>query len=734
MLLLQCIGEAIVAKGMRGLMGFVPFGELVYDLAEETLARYRNACQDQNLAASVEVVIQAPPAEIKSACEVVTSALHGVAAPEILTQIKTYLRHIPPLARQLFRRPDDLTGKTVPGSANLNDPSQLMAMLPQRLPLFAPEMTVPDAPQWQLVELLGIGGFGEVWLARHKFLGQLRAIKFCLDATVRDRLLRHEGEIVLRVMQASAAVKSEEHGFVPLLDAHLEGDTPWLAYEYIDGGDLAGLVREASTRPAPERATEMLKLLLPLAAVVGRFHRLATPIIHRDLKPSNILVKPGPTGWQLRITDFGISHVAAVDNLNRGTALSYRPHLGQTYRGAHTPLYASPQQKRGQPADPRDDVFALGVIGYQMLLGDLGAERPAGKWRKRLGDCGLCEAVFDVLERCWTDDQEERPGDAAELAFILEQALLPTAGFPSTNSFADVDADWLSYLEFRKESKSTKPWLVQRALRVDRWKECAEAGHSGAMVLLGDSLAEGAPGRTDINEAMMWFRKAVDLGNSVAMGCMGWLYRAGLGVTKDMEEAMRWYRRAADQGDTWSMTCVAHLYQKRQEYTEAVRWYGIASEKGQTSATFHLGTCYDDGLGVPQDTSRAMHCYRQAAAAGHAIAMNNLGMMCDSGRGTQQDHREAMGWFLQAAEHGLAAAMTNIGMLYYNGEGTTQDDFQAAHWFRKGAEAGDPDSMYMLGRLHEKGKGVHKDLAEATLWYRKAASLGHEAAAARLGK
>jgi formylglycine-generating enzyme required for sulfatase activity len=89
-------------------------------------------------------------------------------------------------------------------------------------------------------------------------------------------------------------------------------------------------------------------------------------------------------------------------------------------------LYASPQQKRGEPADPRDDVHALGMITYQFLTGDLGAERPAGKWRKRLGECGLKDGLLDLIERCWDDDPNERPANAAVLADELRPWLQPT--------------------------------------------------------------------------------------------------------------------------------------------------------------------------------------------------------------------------------------------------------------------------------------------------------------------
>jgi serine/threonine protein kinase len=89
-----------------------------------------------------------------------------------------------------------VAGKTVPPQMRLLDPPQLANLLPQRMPRFRSGDKVPHAPQWELVELLGAGGFGEVWLAQNSFLDQQRALKFCLDENSRDRLLRYEGAVV----------------------------------------------------------------------------------------------------------------------------------------------------------------------------------------------------------------------------------------------------------------------------------------------------------------------------------------------------------------------------------------------------------------------------------------------------------------------------------------------------------------------------------------------------------
>src|SRR5205085_3768981 len=93
-----------------------------------------------------------------------------------------------------------------------------------------------------------------------------------------------------------------------------------------------------------------------------------------------------------------------------------------------TPLYASPQQTSGRAADPRDDVYALGIIWYQMLTGDLNAGRPGGAgWRRKALERGMRPELVDLLETCFEDDPNDRPRDAADLTERLKPLLAPVA-------------------------------------------------------------------------------------------------------------------------------------------------------------------------------------------------------------------------------------------------------------------------------------------------------------------
>jgi formylglycine-generating enzyme required for sulfatase activity len=101
--------------------------------------------------------------------------------------------------------------------------------------------------------------------------------------------------------------------------------------------------------------------------------------------------------------------------------------------GGFTALYASPEQIRGEPADPRDDVHALGVIWLQMLTGNLGKGRPSGSgWKTPLRTRGMSEAMLELLEQCMDDDPAMRPANAGELHAALRKLAGTTRATVST--------------------------------------------------------------------------------------------------------------------------------------------------------------------------------------------------------------------------------------------------------------------------------------------------------------
>ena len=221
-----------------------------------------------------------------------------------------------------------------------------------------------------------------------------------------------------------------------LEDVNLEGDAPWLLIDNADvrirrrrRPDSRPDPRKWSALPPTERQQKAIAALKELAATIAHFHRLDPAIVHRDLKPANILFD---TKGKLRITDFGISGIAAkrmIEDETRG-ATTRAGRLQSYLYGSYTPLYASPQQKDGAAPDPRDDVHALGVIGYQMLTGQV--SRGVGSdFAQDLKEVGVKDALIDILGQCTALKAERRPGDAMKMAHSLAKALAPRKPKPT---------------------------------------------------------------------------------------------------------------------------------------------------------------------------------------------------------------------------------------------------------------------------------------------------------------
>jgi hypothetical protein len=413
---LCCIAVPVVKvlKGpLNGLAWGFPLGDLVFEAAENVLAVLK---QKQGPHLALESLAQAPEHDFRRGAQTIVQDLAGDAQPAVRHALAVYLSQVRAKVRQSLRRPQDPSGTTVPPGLVLEKAEDLLPFLPTKLPRFKAGDRPLAGSDWELVELLGIGGFGEVWKAE-KPLVLPRALKFCLAPGAKERLaLGHEAEVLDRIQSQGSRA-----GIVQIVDTYLDNDPPCLAYEYVAGGDLAGLLQHYYRPRGGATPAEAAHIVTSLALAIGFAHRLDPPIVHRDLKPANILVHGNPEGSVgFKIADFGIGALAARQALATRTGRTMGQTLAETVCGRHTPLYASPQQSGGAPPDVRDDVFSLGVIWYQLLAGEVTKGRPGGDlWKKRLLHRGMAPAQVALLTSCFEDEPKDRPADALVLAEAL---------------------------------------------------------------------------------------------------------------------------------------------------------------------------------------------------------------------------------------------------------------------------------------------------------------------------
>jgi serine/threonine protein kinase len=296
----------------------------------------------------------------------------------------------------------------------------------------APLMAIPDQPdigvrpgdvlagKYQVERVLGAGGMGVVVAAHHVQLDTKVAIKFLLPHML------FNGEAVARfAREAKAAVKITSEHVARVIDVGtLETGAPYMVMEYLEGGDLAAWLQQRGPLPM-EQAVEFV---LHACVAVAEAHGLG--IVHRDLKPANLFCIRRPDGQlSVKVLDFGISKLTGT---GRG---SEPPGMSVTKTSAimGSPLYMSPEQMQSaKTADAQSDIWALGVILYELLAGRVPfdgenlaevavkvAMQPPAPLRSYRPEVppGLEAVVLKCLER----ERRSRYPNVAELAIALAE-------------------------------------------------------------------------------------------------------------------------------------------------------------------------------------------------------------------------------------------------------------------------------------------------------------------------
>jgi serine/threonine-protein kinase len=271
--------------------------------------------------------------------------------------------------------------------------------------------------RYRLRRRLAAGGMGAVWAAEDLVLGREVAVKVLGDALATDRLA------VLRLRrEARAAGRLVHPGVARVLDLGEDGRRPYLVMELLRGESLATRL----ARTGPLAPAEAVRVVAAAADALEAVHRAG--IVHRDVKPGNVFVT---SGGDVKLLDFGIASATGDTAVTGGDLLG-------------TVAYLAPERVLGHDATPAADVYALGVLLYELLAG-----RPPFA-----GDTGTALAVAHVhahpaplravapqvppalaaaCEHALAKDPAARPPSAAALAALLRRSTVPappTQGHP----------------------------------------------------------------------------------------------------------------------------------------------------------------------------------------------------------------------------------------------------------------------------------------------------------------
>jgi len=327
--------------------------------------------------------------------------------------------------------------------------------------------------RYQLLRVIGRGGMGVVYLALDPILQRLAAIK-----VLSPHLSSDETVIARFINEARIAASLQHPNIVTVYEAGQDGEFVFMAMEYVEGQDLATLLRERG-RLHPDEAIAILKAI---ASALDYAHQRG--VIHRDVKPSNVLVSRDGV---VKLMDFGIARVIGGERHTKTGVL------------VGTPEYMAPELWEGKEADKMADLYALGVMAYEMLTGEVpftGNTPMAVGYKHVHGEVprtGMGGMVDEVMRVAMAKERERRFQSGTALVTALEKALEGRQEGQRRESFDEAVVERQNFAGVVQSGQSSYPTptgaIAERKPITQREVNPKVAFFACAVVVLGVILA-----------------------------------------------------------------------------------------------------------------------------------------------------------------------------------------------------------------------------------------------------
>ena len=262
--------------------------------------------------------------------------------------------------------------------------------------------------RYRLGSKLGSGGMSTVYLAQDEVLDRPVAVKLL------HREISEEADQLERFRrEARAAARLSHPNLVGVIDAGEDEGRPYIVFEYVEGDTLKKRIEDQEEMPIDEAIAYAIEIGRGLIAAHSR------KLVHRDVKPQNVLID---RDGRAKVTDFGIARSLEGKGMTA------------TGRVLGTTDYVAPEQAMGEDADERSDVYSLGIVLYEMLVGDVPfqAETQVGVAMKHVNEPlpdvlvkrpEVSAALASVIDRATTKDPRDRYGSVGEMVRDLEATL-----------------------------------------------------------------------------------------------------------------------------------------------------------------------------------------------------------------------------------------------------------------------------------------------------------------------
>ena len=616
---------------------------------------------------------------------------------------------------------------------------------------------------YTIEEVLGHGGFGIVYKARHNELDHVVAIKEYLPselavregATIRAKSAECETHFAdgLRRFreEAKALIEFQQHpSIVDCREFFRANGTAYLVMEYVEGLPLSEALRQREAAGKPFTESDLLAIAIPLAQGLAHIHRAG--VIHRDIKPANILVRR--SDQQPVLIDFGAAKQAVAEH-----SRSLAPY---------TEGYAALEQVADGQLGPWTDLYGFGAVLWRMVAGGNPPWDPPNPVKvesranarvreaddplptaKELGAGRFAEQVLEMIDGCLQLRDTERIRESDRVVEVLQgsdgESQQPAKAQPRAEGTSDVDQQPPGRAEPQPSRSSTGRWwkivgvatvvvvalalaalaLIPRDVPVnensetpERWSFSIEAEPETAAVAFVNGSEAYRPGML-----LVPGRYEVEVSAPGFVSHRAWVTHAESETLLQVQlerlpDAVPELAQTPSDGATEASDSPAVEQEKVPSDVPDSKQplAGAQPEPAQTPS-------------APPDRNHAAESYKQACEGGSATDCYSLGYMYLTGDGVEQDKVRAAELFRLACERGVASGCTGLGLLYDEGA----DKTRAAELFRRACEGGDAWGCRHLADMYAEGEGVRVDKTRAAELYQRACEGGDAWGCGRLG-